>query len=514
MSTKNKSVASKAILEMKQIKEAIERESTETIKTLLSDAVKDTLRENIESDDYVIIEGKKASNSDMNEDEENTVETQPEDEDDVEAQQTEQPEGAENAEETGEEAETPDEDSLDMSQYQVDGDPNTLDLTGEQDPSKVVKVFKLLQPDDDVVVRQTEDGKVEMKDGKTGAEYVIDLGTNNAEGAEVQSDEASEQLDEEYEFELEDESEPYTEDSDEFTEDLNGGEGGEPENQGEPFELGVNCKEEGCKSEELNENGTKKCMKKKERIFEVDLGYTDDYQKKDPIAGLSMDGETAGDEGLPTDKTTKPWSGLEQEQEPYEDTVNEEDEQECGMMNEEDEDVEAAEKETTELEEGTNVTLPNGRKKLKSHTPAGKKGANVKHQDSQAGKYEAEKIDEIVNENKAIKNEVAKLRKALREAYMTNVNLGKITRLFLENTTSQKEKIDIVNRFVNEAKTKEQSDALYESINNELKKNASVSATITEATIKAEKAPINETKIYESNDLKEMKDLMRRVMSC
>jgi len=188
------------------------------------------------------------------------------------------------------------------------------------------------------------------------------------------------------------------------------------------------------------------------------------------------------------------------------------------QMNEEDlygtEDATEATEEGA-VDEGTNVTLPNGRKKSKSHTPAGKKGANTKHHDSQAGKYEAEKIDEIVNENKVLKNAVAKLRKDLREAYVTNVNLGKITKLFLENTTSQKEKIDIVNRFVNEAKTVEQSNALYESINKELKKNSSnVSSAITEATMKVEKAPLNETKIYESDDFKQMRDLMNRVISC
>ena len=123
-------------------------------------------------------------------------------------------------------------------------------------------------------------------------------------------------------------------------------------------------------------------------------------------------------------------------------------------------------------------------------------------------------MEEIVKENKILKNSVANLRKELREAYVTNVNLGKITKLFLENTTSQKEKIDIVNRFVNEAKTVKQSEALYESINKELKKAGSKVAPITEATMKVESAPINETKIYESEDFRNMKDLMNRVMSC
>jgi len=521
MSTKNKSVASEAILEMKAIKEAMERESTDTIKALLSDAVKDTLRENIESD-YVIIEGKNASNS-ANEDEEDVTTPQPEGEEAATAEPEASAEGGAEApeaegEEGGDEAAVPEDgdDELDMTQYQVDGDPNTLDLTGEQDPSKVIKVYKLLQNDDDVVIRKSADGKIELKDGQTGAEYVIETGADEGtSGEEAQTGEAdAEQLDEEYEFELDDESVPYTEDSDEFAEDLEGEQGEEPEDAGEPYEDKVGCEEGGCQTKKMNEKTNKKCMKKQEKIYEVDLGYTDDYQKEDPIAGLSNKEVAPNktrdvDAGVPKG-TEKPWSGLEKKEDPY---VNEEEADECGMVKEgEAQEVETSADAPEEIEEGTNVTMPNRRKKVKSHSPQQKKNPEKAHHDSQNGDYKA--IDEIVNENKVLKSAVSRLRKELREAYVTNVNLGKITKLFLENTTSQKEKIDIVNRFVNEAKTVEQSKALYESINKELKKATSKVDTLTESTMKKEAAPINETKIYESEDLKNMRDLMNRVMSC
>ena len=228
MSTKNKTVVSDAILEMKQIKDAMEKNSTDTIKAILSEAVKNSIRENIESEDYVIIEGKKASkDSDVSEDEAEV--TQPEggeDEAPVEPDAQDPEAGAEapegGAEVAGEEAAEGEgaEEDVDTTQYQVDGDPNTLDLTGEQDPEKVMKVYKLLQPDDDVVIRKTDSGKVELKDGQTGAEYVIDLGTDEGtEGEEATEGGAeAEQLAEEYEFELSDESVPYSDDPDEYAE--------------------------------------------------------------------------------------------------------------------------------------------------------------------------------------------------------------------------------------------------------------------------------------------------------
>jgi hypothetical protein len=91
----------------------------------------------------------------------------------------------------------------------------------------------------------------------------------------------------------------------------------------------------------------------------------------------------------------------------------------------------------------------------------------------------------IKKENKELKEAIQTLKKNLTEAYITNVNLGKITKLFLENATSQQEKIDIVNRFSNEAKTVEQSKALFESISKELKKKGTSAPTITESSMTA-----------------------------
>ena len=127
--------------------------------------------------------------------------------------------------------------------------------------------------------------------------------------------------------------------------------------------------------------------------------------------------------------------------------------------------------------------------------------------------------EDVVNENKKLKKTVKELKEAiiaikgnLSEAYVTNANLGKITKLFLENTTSQAEKVDIVNRFSNEAKTIEQSKALYESIKRELNK-TTTNVSINES-VKVENKELNENKVYKSEDLIKTINFMERVLKC
>jgi valyl-tRNA synthetase len=128
--------------------------------------------------------------------------------------------------------------------------------------------------------------------------------------------------------------------------------------------------------------------------------------------------------------------------------------------------------------------------------------------------YKAE-LDETIKKlkakNKKLNEAVKELHKGLKEAYMTNVNLGKITKLFLESTTTQAEKLQIVERFSNEAKTPKQAQALYESISKELAKKT----TVDESKV-TEKAVVTESKapVYKSQDLLNTIDLMNRVLNC
>ena len=248
----------------------------------------------------------------------------------------------------------------------------------------------------------------------------------------------------------------------------------------------------------------------KEVLFEVDLGYTDNYQDKDPIAGLSNNEPSKSGKswhkGVPTG-TQKPWAGeTKSKGQPFEKTVNEEDEMGDAPME-------------TPMEEGAMSTSSQSMAKETKTRTSGPRRDNAR-QNSKNVSTAQHGYEEVVNENKKLKKQVKELkeavlaiRKNLSEAYVTNANLGKITKLFLENTTSQAEKVDIVNRFSNEAKTIEQSKALYESIKRELNKTNPTLNINESVTAKGSKV-LNEDKVYRSDDLIKTIDFMNRVMNC
>ena len=536
MTTKNKkSIASQALMEMESIKEAIKNEKENSLKTLLGEAVKKALREGCdeeEDDDYEINKddekapkgGKKKSGKTANEDatdDEMYANAQQQNAEYANAQaegQGMQPQGgAQEAPETGaamqgQEGEG-DGEWDEFSDYQV-GD-NTYDLTGEKDYDKVVKVYKLLNDEDNVIVKKDGD-TLQLKDNEAGTEYVIDLGGD--EGGKPEYSEEGQELNEgnEYEIDLGDfgkkgpKDDSFIEDADfeEIPDEEPYDDFGETDDEGfDDFEYLPD--EEGDNSvagfpSEMNEHKkTRKPMKEnKEVIFEVDLGYTDNYQDKDPIAGLSNNEPSKGGKswhnGLPTG-TEKPWAGSSKDKgEPFKQQVDEEDE--LGLDD--------------TMEEGaTTVSTQPMQKQTLQHVPNERQlrqGYKQIH-DAQGPVSESKELKSIKKENKELKNAIIELRKNLNEAYLTNVNLGKITKLFLENATTESEKVDIINRFSNEAKTIEQSKALYESINRELK-STKKSVNLNESSVTANGTKkLNEEKIYKSNDLLKTIDLMNRV---
>lgn len=491
MSTKTKkSVAAEALMEMEDIKQTIKEESKSTIASLLKEAVKDYMRDSIDGDDDDDMEiqddekdttdGFEGGESDSDaegefpkgDDFKDVPEDQPEGEPKSEEGDTDVP--TDGADDAGAESKEGDEWS-EFDDLKVGDD--TYDLTGEKDYDKVVKVYKLLKDDDNVVVKKDGD-KVTLKDGANDAEYVIDLGTEEGDEEPVAEDSLNE-----------------SDDNIAAVPNIN--------------------KENKKKRKTMKEN--------KEKIFEVDLGYTDNYQKKDPMdTNLSMNEPGKGkdwDKGLPKGKE-KPWAGSKTKSagDPYGEgeKVNEEneitditepqDQQECNM--EEATNVGGAVQQRgagkSKVPAGREEYVPDGTR----HATFGADYKEVKLAESILAKSEA-----ILKENKELKETLVKVKSALQEALMVNVNLGKVTKLFLENTTTKKEKVDIINRF-NEAKTIDQSNALYESIKRELN-NAKQSVMLENKSMTAKGSEaINENKIYEAPEFGSMRDFIKRMENC
>ena len=318
MSTKNKSVATQALLEMDSITSAIKEESKKSIKNLLKESVAQALRESCENEED---EDKPEIYNENDADDKKENDSADDAKSDVDENGNEDVNGNEPQEPTdipqdGQEGMEPQEAPMggengaiddtasveptdngegndgadDFSQYQV-GD-NTYDLTGENDLDKIVKVYKLLSDEDNIVV--TKDGDtINLKDNQAGTEYVIDFGEKGEDAPEAQSingeDNTDPTLNESQIAGFDDDDDDYNIDyDDENMDDMN-----VPSDNSDINDkiAQLQAQLDALKDSQNNNNNVfenKRPMKgNKETVVEVDLGYTDTYQDKDPIAGLS-----------------------------------------------------------------------------------------------------------------------------------------------------------------------------------------------------------------------------------
>ena len=452
-------------------------------------------------------------------------------------------------------------DWAEFDKYKVSDDE--YDFSNAED-EEIVKVYKLMKNDDQILVHKDED-KVKIQDNETGAEYIIDLG-DDGEAAGVGAVESGEDdmddmddmggMEDETEFDLEtdDDSDADLDGADEMSDDFSDDdfEDGEDdfegeedfEDDGEDFEdedfedEGDDEDFEGDTDEEVDdENKDIDNMKNEstERMFELvleydsNVGYTDNYQKKDVMTtpGMSEPGKNVNDwdAGVPKGKS-KPWSGKKgnkSENQPFDaekgKTVEE------GAVNELKTNAEhSANVGSTSRTDGPNN--PRGRKGRSFHTAqngqetgtgdnaykkSGDGGANNVDIDIKV-ENTLKKVNKTLRENKELKGTLGTVMKSLKEAAVTNHNLAQIIKLISENSTTKEEKEEIIRKFANEAKTIKASKALYESLSNDLKKTKKMN--ITEGTnLSAESSKkINETPIYKSQDIMESLDLMHRMM--
>lgn len=519
MSKENKNTVKEALLEMQNLQDAIKRESTNTIKELLGEAVKDAIRDSIsDTEDDECEGGKKCAASKKDTDKKDMIidAEEKDGENSGEKEPENEPEDADmEAPEDGDDA--------DLSQYEV-GD-GTYDFTGENDSEKLMKVFKKLDDGERVLVKKDND-TLRINDKETGAEYVIDMSDESeADGPEG--------IDEEYEFDSddfildgendEDKSFDFDLEDDEFSEN----------DEDDEFEFDDNLLDADNDDDniagipgrdELMERQKGKTMKRQDALFEIDLGYTDNYQDKDVITGLSNSEPSKSgrkiDAGVPTG-TSKPWAGsTDGKGKPFSQKVAKRNE-----MNEEEvlPDVEPAEEPVEEIATvNPNKARHMGNKTMtrdNAKTPYGSKHVthSAKYDETQPSgmNRSAEELNEAYKkEIKTLKKAVNEMRQNFNETYVTCVNLGKITKLLMENSTTHDEKVEILNRFSNESKTVEDATKLYESISNELKTRKPKKMTMESKTEAETKKTLNESKESKTSspELLRTLDLMNRVL--
>lgn len=499
-------VVKESLLDYNNLANTLKENTTAAVRDLLSEAVRDTyskiLTEDDEDKDYDVEEVDDTDSGTSGDADVTVDDTDAEGSDDVDAEDvddtedsgdTEDGDGIEDDGEMTDEvpAEGEGEDGDEWSQfdkYKVSDDE--YDFSNAED-DEIVKVYKLLNNDDQVIVNKSDDNKVNIKDNETGAEYLIDLGDDGA-------------------------SEDFGGAEDDFGGDDTG------------FD-----DEDDFDNEEDNDMNESRIYEIALDEYDSHVGYTDNYQSKDvldtkgvPVAD-DKDSNDWGSKGLRDRGNRKPWSGKKNnasENQPFTGSK--------GKAVEEEDDIEGGDAEAAIAESAGECGAKMGAKRrmrgTKSHNPntGNDEIPYVSSHASVAGEYKGTKADKsygskvesvmrkankIFAENKELKSALGKFKNVLEEAAVTNVNLGQIIKLISENTTSQNEKKEIIARFGKEAKTVEQSKNLYESISRDLQKKNTMNLDEGKQYGVEGSKQINETQIYQSKDLLDSLDLMHRL---
>lgn len=353
------------------------------------------------------------------------------------------------------------------------------------DKDELVKVLKVMSPDDAVRIVKNDDDTLTVTDESNDEEYELELDDDSCDTDEFGADDANGE-DGEVEIEVGTDDDLDDEETDvDFDDDLS--------DEDDDIEI---------------------------ELDEASLGYTDNYQKKtamttpdnhepaDAKSTYSMDG------GVPTG-TEKPWVGTKQKQ-PFDDEVSEsyEVEEDCigGSC---DVDTDAPIKEGAgEFGKNRHVTKQH---RNTSSMHGGMEDEKVK---SWGGEYEPtvsesikKKANQIFVENKQLKKLMGKLQNQVNEAIVVNQSLANVIKLINENATTVNEKKEILRRF-NECTTREESNKLYSTISEELKrdgkKNVNMAETINAQLSESRNRSV-ETPMYQSQDLSDTLSFMKRL---
>ena len=369
---------------------------------------------------------------------------------------------------------TADDDSADDSEW--DDLEKYKDEDGEydlrsMDKDELVKVLKVMSPDDAVRIVKNDDDTLTVTD---------------------------ESNDEEYELELDDDMNEFGDDDEEIEIEI----GGDDDFDGDDVD-----------GEEDIEIVPDDDDEFEVELDESNLGYTDNYQKKtamttpdnhepaDPKSTYSMDG------GVPTG-TEKPWVGPKKKS-PYDDDVNEGCENECGYIEE-------------GGEFGKVYARTSGKQRRNNSSGNGGQPYGSRH-NSVAGEYEdyegsvsesiKKKANQIFLENKQLKALMGKLQNQVNEAIVVNQSLANVIKIINENATTVNEKKDILRRF-NECSTREESNKLYSVISEELKRegktHSNVAGTINSQLSESRDRAV-ETPMFKSQDLSDTLNFMSRL---
>lgn len=493
---KEKSLVEEAIIQMKNLEEAVAENAKGILASTMSQEIKELVKESLtEQDDDEIetnIDMEGPSGSDDIADIEDMDDESDEEEDDVEMDDMDMED---------------DEDMDDEDMEDMDDEDDTIDLT-DADDEEVLRVFQLMGPDDNIVVTKDDKGNTHLKDEETGKEYMI---VGEGEEDEMEMDESDEEeMDESIEsivermFSSDDEDEDEDEDEMDF----------------EEFDE--------SDEEEMDEEIVYEIEMDDEELDEEEMEDDSIYESKSTIKPVGM--KTGNQSKFKYDKSPNLGTGFKTKMKQGDRTMN------TGKPKFEYKDGENSGsklgtnkvvKKTETKEETTKKPMV---KKAETKEAVRTLGAGSNFRKGGLPKPRAHSsFNTAIKENttnseiKVLREKNEEYRKALNifrnklnEVAVFNSNLAYATRLFTEHSTSKQEKINILRRF-DGVETIKESKNLYQVVKNELSSdtksqtmNESIERTIAKSPSTGA-VNLIESKTYENPQFLRMKDLMTKI---
>ena len=505
---KEKSLVEEAIIQMKNLEEAVAENAKGILASTMSQEIKELVKESLtEQDDEEIDTEVDMDDMDMDTDMDDTemddVDVDMDMEDDM------------------------DTDNMDMDM----DDEDTIDLTDVEDDEEILRVFQLMGPEDNIVVTKDDSGNISLKDEENNKEYMI-VGEGEDE-LEMFEEFDDEEEDMDFDDEEEDMDSEGIEDiiSRVFDNDDEDSEFGESDEM-------MFDEEEDMDDEEIvyeisfDDEDDSELEEQDDMDMEIeeqdDMDMDDDTMMESKMSvkpkGTGMgnpskfkyDAKPNQNGGFKTvKKSVNPTMGTGKAKFEYKEGENLEGKMKSVKKTE-------TKEQTTKIANTTKKVEPKEASRTLGSGSNFRRGGLPKPR-AHSSFNTAIKENQNTSELKVLREKNEEYRKALNvfrnklnEVAVFNSNLAYATRLFTEHSTSKQEKINILRRFDGVENIKE-SKNLYKVIKDELTgtssqpMNESLERTIAKAPSTGSAINLIESKTYENPQFLRMKDLMSKL---
>ena len=376
----------------------------------------------------------------------------------------------------------------DIDNFEVDDqeDMEPIDLTGEDiSDEEVLRVFELMDANDEVIVKKDTSGNINFKDNSTGKEYMIVKESEYDESQEEESYEMTEEDGESFD--------------DEYSE--------------EELNSIIDRVFSEQNLEETEEEVEVSEAEEDEIVYEIEMEESEDEMEMESEEQMVESKQTVKPKGV---GMGKPKFSYNSQKGGFK-TVNKKADKTMGTGNAKEgfsydksgENLDGEFKikpKKSETKESAR-TLGNGSRNYSERKGLPKMRVKIKED------VDSTELTILREKNEEYRKALNVFRNKLNEVAVFNSNLAYATRLFTEHTTTKQEKINILQRF-DSVETIKESKNLYKTVKEELsskKINESIGSVIEKSPSNGSAVNLIESKTYENPQFLRMKDLMTKL---